>query len=68
MSDHTSQGHCSNNSGLSTPEKRTLVDDEDIFSKMESSRICRKYQMGLSCSDAEVDYRRGRSLREGKGM
>ncbi|XP_061368437.1 LOW QUALITY PROTEIN: uncharacterized protein At1g76660 [Gastrolobium bilobum] len=62
--DHKSQGNCSNGSGLSTPDRHTLMDDEDIFSKMGSSRISRKYQMGLSCSDAEVDYRRGRSLRE----
>lgn len=68
MSDHKSPGYCSNSSGLSTPDTHTLMDDEDIFSKMGSSRICRKYQMGLSCSDAEVDYRRGRSLRERKGI
>ncbi|KAL9330391.1 hypothetical protein ACSQ67_000001 [Phaseolus vulgaris] len=66
--DHKSQRHCSNSSGFSTPENPNLVDEEDIFSKMESSRISRKYKMGLSCSDAEIDYRRGRSLREGKGM
>ncbi|KAM7253109.1 hypothetical protein ACFE04_025727 [Oxalis oulophora] len=38
--------------------------DEDIFSKMGLSRTSRKY---MSSSDAEVEYRRGRSLREGKG-
>lgn len=44
-----------------------LSDSEDIFSKMGMSRISRKYKKGLSSSDAEVDYRRGRSLREGRG-
>jgi len=68
MSDLKSQRHGSNSSGFSPPENPTFVDDEDIFSKMESSRISRKYKMGLSCSDAEIDYRRGRSLREGKRM
>jgi hypothetical protein len=37
--------------------------DEDIFAKMGLSRTSRKY---MSSSDAEVEYRRGRSLREGK--
>lgn len=68
MSDHKSPGHCSNSSGLSTPDNHSRMDDEDMFSKMGSSRMCRKYPMGLSCSDAEVDYRRGRSLRERKGV
>ncbi|KAI5392657.1 uncharacterized protein At1g76660 [Lathyrus oleraceus] len=66
--DHKSPGHCSNSSGLSTPDNHSRMDDEDMFSKMGSSRMCRKYPMGLSCSDAEVDYRRGRSLRERKGV
>jgi hypothetical protein len=43
------------------------VTDDDIFSKMASSKTSRKYHLGLSSSDAEIDYRRGRSLREGKG-
>ncbi|KAJ8772643.1 hypothetical protein K2173_027820 [Erythroxylum novogranatense] len=44
-----------------------VVTDEDIFPKVSSSKISRKYHLGLSSSDAEIDYRRGRSLREGKG-
>ncbi|KAL3845869.1 hypothetical protein ACJIZ3_003272 [Penstemon smallii] len=41
-------------------------DEEDIYSKMgASSRIGRKYALGSSNSDAEIEYRRGRSLREG---
>ncbi|WCJ44798.1 hypothetical protein M5689_025450 [Euphorbia peplus] len=51
-------------SGSSTPG--AFTDEEDIFSKMTSSKINRKYP-GSSCSDAEIDYRRGRSLRERKG-
>ncbi|EEF52947.1 conserved hypothetical protein [Ricinus communis] len=54
-------------SGSSTPGIHVLADDSDIFPKMTSSRISRKYHLGSSCSDAEIDYRRGRSLREGKG-
>lgn len=54
-------------SGASTPGNQVLTDEEDIFSKMRTSRNSRKYHQGLSCSDAEIDYRRGRSLREGKG-
>ncbi|KAJ0085835.1 hypothetical protein Patl1_09561 [Pistacia atlantica] len=55
-------------SGSSTPGNHILTDEEDIFSKMgSSSRISRKYHLGMSSSDAEIDYRRGRSLREGRG-
>ncbi|KAK9059858.1 hypothetical protein SSX86_020562 [Deinandra increscens subsp. villosa] len=45
-----------------------LTDDEDIFSKMGVSRMNVKYHMGMgqSNSDAEIDYRRGRSLRESR--
>lgn len=43
-----------------------LSDDDDIFSKMGSSRVGRTYQIGSSNSDAEIEYRRGRSLREGR--
>ncbi|XP_022936805.1 uncharacterized protein At1g76660-like isoform X2 [Cucurbita moschata] len=39
----------------------------DVFSRIGPSKNSRKYNLGLSCSDAEVDYRRGRSLREAKG-
>ncbi|GER33923.1 hypothetical protein STAS_10096, partial [Striga asiatica] len=38
-------------------------DDEDIFSKMGAPN--RKSHFGSSNSDAEIEYRRGRSLREG---
>ncbi|KAI4336664.1 hypothetical protein L6164_015162 [Bauhinia variegata] len=65
--DHKSQGHYNRCSGLSASDTHITMDEADIFSKMGSSRIIRKYQVGSSCSDAEVDYRRGRSLREGKG-
>lgn len=50
--------------GLSTPINHT--DDENILWRMRSSRSCRKYHSGLSSSDAEIEYRRGRSLREGR--
>lgn len=52
--------------GRSFQNSHTLSDDdEDVFSKMGASRINRKYQFGSSNSDAEVEYRRGSSLREG---
>uniref|UniRef100_A0A2P2KIV3 Hydroxyproline-rich glycoprotein family protein n=1 Tax=Rhizophora mucronata TaxID=61149 RepID=A0A2P2KIV3_RHIMU len=54
-------------SGSSTPGNRVLTGDDGIVPKMASSKISRKYQLGLSISDAEVEYRRGRSLREGRG-
>ncbi|XP_076888346.1 uncharacterized protein At1g76660-like [Bidens hawaiensis] len=41
------------------PVDHCLTDDEDIFSKMGGSRINVKYHQ--SNSDAEIDYRRGRS-------
>ncbi|XP_050379057.1 uncharacterized protein At1g76660 [Argentina anserina] len=51
----------------STPGMFTVTnEEEDIFSRMGSSKSSRRYPMGQSCSDAEIDYRRGRSLREGK--
>lgn len=56
-----------NVSGQSTPSNVNLTDDEDIFSKMGKSKKSRKLNMGLSCSDAEIEYRRGRSLRECRG-
>lgn len=51
-------------SGLSIPINHT--DDENLLWRMRSSRSCRKYHSGLSSSDAEIEYRRGRSLREGR--
>lgn len=36
-----------------------VSEDEDIFSKMGNSRLCRKYPHGASSSDAEIEYRRG---------
>lgn len=64
--DHGSQRQPGDVSGKTTHSEHILSDNKDIFSKMGKSRS-RKYHLGLSSSDAEVDYRRGRSLREGKG-
>lgn len=44
-----------------------MSDDEGIFSKLGTLRLSRKHDYGLASSDAEIDYRRGRSLREAKG-
>ncbi|TQD69909.1 hypothetical protein C1H46_044559 [Malus baccata] len=65
--DHKSWGQSGDVSRSSTPGIRIVANEEDIFSKMGSSKLSRKYQMGQSSSDAEIDYRRGRSLRERKG-
>ncbi|XP_074279173.1 uncharacterized protein At1g76660-like isoform X1 [Silene latifolia] len=56
--------HPGNASNQRAPKNIVLTDDEDIFSGMGKSRKNRKYHMGQSCSDAEIEYRRGRSLRE----
>ncbi|KAK6277557.1 PREDICTED: uncharacterized protein At1g76660 [Theobroma cacao] len=64
--DHKSRRQVSNVTGSNTPVNHTLTDEEGIYLKKCSSRS-RKYHLGLSSSDAEIDYRRGRSLREGKG-
>ncbi|OVA16091.1 hypothetical protein BVC80_8665g11 [Macleaya cordata] len=49
-------------------DNHALTDEEDIFSMMGSSKSSKRYyRLGSSNSDAEIDYRRGRSLREGKG-
>lgn len=53
--------------GRSMAGNHIMSDEDDIFSRMGTSKISRKYHQGLSSSDAEIDYRRGRSLREGKG-
>ncbi|KAL1540563.1 hypothetical protein AAHA92_24900 [Salvia divinorum] len=64
--------HCSyNNPEDQAPQKQRglpsshiLSDDEDIYSNMGAHRNGRKYMFGSSNSDAEIEYRRGRSLRE----
>ncbi|CAN1315806.1 Uncharacterized protein At1g76660 [Linum perenne] len=51
-----------NNHGSRTPPS-----DDDIFCQTSSSKASRKYHhLGQSCSDAEIDYRRVRSSREGR--
>ncbi|KAL8218368.1 hypothetical protein R6Q57_021741 [Mikania cordata] len=56
-------GSCLAIKDASEPVDHCLTDDEDIFSSMNG-----KYHMGKgqSNSDAEIDYRRGRSLRESR--
>ncbi|KAL3655166.1 hypothetical protein CASFOL_000952 [Castilleja foliolosa] len=52
-------------SGRSLPSMQIPSDDdEDLFSKMEAPRISKKSNFSSSSSDAEIEYRRGRSLRE----
>ncbi|KAK6944539.1 hypothetical protein RJ641_025641 [Dillenia turbinata] len=65
--DHISQKQPKNISEPNTrPLKHMWAPEEEIFLKMEASGW--KCHMGLSSSDAEIDYRRGRSLREkGRG-
>ncbi|KAK9135513.1 hypothetical protein Syun_014843 [Stephania yunnanensis] len=54
-------------SDLSEHGDSAMTDDDDIFSRIGNSKVGKKYRIGLSSSDAEIDYRRGRSLREGRG-
>lgn len=42
-------------------------DTSNRLPRLRTSRSCRRYPSGLSSSDAEVEYRRGRSMREGRG-
>ncbi|KAL0392292.1 UNVERIFIED_CONTAM: hypothetical protein Sradi_2452000 [Sesamum radiatum] len=56
----------SGDSGRSRHINHNLSDEDDLFSKTGAPRIGRKYQFGSSNSDAEIEYRRGRSLREGR--
>ncbi|KAL5557627.1 hypothetical protein UlMin_033838 [Ulmus minor] len=65
--DHKTKRQHGDISGSSTAGNFVLSDEEDIFAKMQLSKTNRKHQLGQSSSDAEVDYRRGRSLREKKG-
>ncbi|KAL3321752.1 hypothetical protein AABB24_039388 [Solanum stoloniferum] len=60
MKDHTSPKQIE-------PANHAMSDDEGIFSKLGTLRLSRKHDHGLASSDAEIDYRRGRSLREAKG-
>lgn len=54
-------------SARSLPVNHALSDGEDIYPKMEVSRTARKYHhLSSSNSDAEIEYRRGRSIREGR--
>ena len=64
--DRISRRQVTDVSGSSTSVNHTLADEEDVFLKKKGSSRSRKYHLGLSSSDAEIDYRRG-SLREGKG-
>ncbi|XP_042006157.1 uncharacterized protein At1g76660-like [Salvia splendens] len=61
LEDQAPQKH---SSGRGLPTSPLLSDDEDMYSKMGAPRNGRKYQFGSSNSDAEIEYRRGRSLRE----
>ncbi|CAI9778002.1 unnamed protein product [Fraxinus pennsylvanica] len=51
-----------------TPGNHILSDDDCVFSKSGSTRNGRKYNFCTSNSDAEIEYRRGRSLREGRSL
>ncbi|KAK1288548.1 Uncharacterized protein QJS10_CPB19g01332 [Acorus calamus] len=44
------------------------TDDDEIFSNAWGAKVAKKYRLGLSSSDAEIDYRRGRSSRDTNGF
>ncbi|KAK4745756.1 hypothetical protein SAY87_012068 [Trapa incisa] len=62
--------HNEHRGGPSMPNNRSYTDGENDTSsrlpRLRTSRSCRRYPSGLSSSDAEVEYSRGRSLREGR--
>ncbi|KAL9238057.1 hypothetical protein vseg_012533 [Gypsophila vaccaria] len=61
---HSEDERPGNVSSQSTPRNIIRTDEDDLFASMGKIRKNRKFQMGQSCSDAEIEYRRGRSLRE----
>lgn len=64
-SSKSSPSSCDAIKDVSKGVDHSLTDDEDIFSRMGGSRMNGKHY--ISNSDAEVEYRRGRSLRESRG-
>ncbi|KAJ4909210.1 Uncharacterized protein Rs2_03831 [Raphanus sativus] len=49
------------------PRKGIHADEEALLSRVGSvKKGSRSYPAGVSSSDAEIEYRRGRSLREGR--
>ncbi|KAF8106886.1 hypothetical protein N665_0130s0055 [Sinapis alba] len=56
----------SNNYKDHKPRNRIHADEEALLSRVGSVKGSRSYPTGFSSSDAEVEYRRGRSLREGR--
>lgn len=49
------------------PRKHRIhADEEALLSRVGSVKGNRSYPAGFSSSDAEIEYRRGRSLREGR--
>ncbi|CAH2067620.1 unnamed protein product, partial [Thlaspi arvense] len=48
------------------PRNRIHADEEALLSRVGSVKGSRSYPAGFSSSDAEIEYRRGRSLREGR--
>ncbi|KAL0701973.1 hypothetical protein Bca4012_058095 [Brassica carinata] len=48
------------------PKNRIHADEEALLSRVGSVKGSRSYPTGFSSSDAEVEYRRGRSLRESR--
>ena len=48
------------------PRNGIHADEEALLSRVGSVKGSRSYPTGFSSSDAEIEYRRGRSLREGR--
>ncbi|XP_056847024.1 uncharacterized protein At1g76660 isoform X1 [Raphanus sativus] len=48
------------------PRNGIHADEEALLSRVGSVKGSRSYRTGFSSSDAEIEYRRGRSLREGR--
>ncbi|KAF8103208.1 hypothetical protein N665_0188s0158 [Sinapis alba] len=58
----SSNGH----KGDHKPRNGIHADEEALLSRVGSVKGSRSYPTGFSSSDAEIEYRRGRSLREGR--
>ncbi|KAL2497031.1 Uncharacterized protein Adt_22581 [Abeliophyllum distichum] len=66
--DHVPQSRFGDVSGRNAPDNHIVSDNDNIFLKVEASRINQKHHFCSSNSDTEIEYRRGRSLREGRSL
>ncbi|KAL2519867.1 Uncharacterized protein Fot_23790 [Forsythia ovata] len=68
LKDHVPQSRFGGGSGRNAPDNHIVSDNDDLFLKVEASRVNQKHHFCSSNSDTEIEYRRGRSLREGRSL